>query len=51
MRGSNKVLEYKNQCSDRTKTDSETIARNYKKDVLVKAPLSKTRKWRRCIIG
>jgi hypothetical protein len=42
LRGSNKVVEYKSQCSSkRGKTDTETNANLYKTDVLVKSPLIK----------
>ena len=43
MRGSNKVLEYNNQCSSKTTSPEPTTnpSKNYKQDVLVKAPLVK----------
>ena len=42
LRGSNRVVEYKSQCSSkRGKPDTETSANLYKTDVLVKSPLVK----------
>jgi hypothetical protein len=42
LRGSNKVLEYKNQCSsNRNSLSPETNSQYYKNDVLVKSPLVK----------
>ena len=43
LRGSTQVLEYKNQCTDKTNwvSGSDQIVKNYKQDVLVKSPLVK----------